>query len=100
MWDSIGLSDIEQAKHNLQLRRVETLNRHAEEIKGLDDEQLEVDQLATAIAAFISKFGKGVRTSDAPATSTEAPPEGGRTEDLAVDQHHASTSSMNFRRYG
>ena len=58
MWDTIATSDIEQAKHSLNLRRAETLSRHAEEMNALDAEQAEVDQLASAIATFMSRFGK------------------------------------------
>jgi hypothetical protein len=59
MWDKIDSGDIDRAKHSLNLRRVETLSRHAEEINALDAEQTEVDELAVAIANFMSKFGKG-----------------------------------------
>ena len=65
MWDSITSSDIEQAKHNLNLRRAETVSRHAEEIKLLDADQSELDQLVHAIEAFTSKYknGNGAITS-------------------------------------
>jgi iron-sulfur cluster repair protein YtfE (RIC family) len=55
MWDNITSSDIEQAKHHLNLRRAETVSRHAEEIKVLDADHAELDQLVHVIEAFTSK---------------------------------------------
>lgn len=81
MWDKIDSGDIEQAKHSLNLRRAETLSRHAEEIKTLDAEQTEVDELESAIAKFMSKFGEGAGPSDAPPASV-------------------TETDVNFRRYG
>ncbi len=98
MWDRIASSDIEQAKHGLNQRRAETLNRHAEEIKVLDADQSEVDQLAAAIATFISKFGKDVGSLGA--STGEMPEEkSADDEDPEVDQKPAPTFGLNFRRF-
>jgi hypothetical protein len=102
MWDSIASSDIEQAKHSLNLRRAETLSRHAEEIKALDTDQTEVDELASAIAQFISKFGKGATSSDAPSASPEAAPEQKSVENgnAEAGREAVVTYGANFRHYG
>ena len=103
MWDSIASSDIEQAKHSLNLRRAETLSRHAEEITALDTEQSEVDQLAGAIATFMSKFGKGIKSSDAPAVSTDEPPPEKPAENDSPEvggQSAVASFGMNFRNFG
>ena len=101
MWDSITSSDIEQAKHRLNLRRAETLSRHAEEMKALDTDQTEVDELAAAIAQFISKFSKGATSSDAPmpTASPEATPEEKSVENgNAEARREAASYGMNFLR--
>ena len=105
MWDKITSSDIEQAKHSLSMRRAETLSRHAEEIKALDAEQTEVDQLAAAIATFMSKFGKSAASSGEPAASTEDTPEEKPAENENPDagRHRALASfdgMTNFRSFG
>ena len=65
MWDSIASSDIAQAKHSLNLRRAAALSRHAEEIKVLDADHSELDQLVRIIETFTSKNknGNGAVTS-------------------------------------
>ena len=103
MWDKITSSDIEQAKHSVNLRRAETLSRHAEELKGLDGEQTEVDELAVAIAAFMSKFGKGAALSGEPAASTEETPEKKPAENEDPDtgrQRALGSYGMNFKASG
>ena len=103
MWDSIASSDIEQAKHSLNLRRAETLSRHAEEITALDTERSEFDQLAAAIDTFMSKFGKGIKSSDAPAVDANEPPpeKPAESDNPEVGRQSAAASfGMNFRNFG
>ena len=56
LWDQLTPTHIERAKHELGNRRAEMLARHAEELKGLDVDQSEIDTLAQAIDAFAQKF--------------------------------------------
>ena len=69
MWDQLKPSDIERAKQDLVTRRAEMLARHAEELRGLDADQTQLDALEQAITAFLQKFsaqaGAGVVKLDA-----------------------------------
>jgi hypothetical protein len=56
MWDQLKPSDIERAKSELGDRRAEMLARHAEELKGLDVDQNQLETLERAIASFLQKF--------------------------------------------
>jgi hypothetical protein len=56
VWDQLTPGDIERAKQELGVRRSEMLARHAEELKGLDATQAELDTLDRAIEAFARKF--------------------------------------------
>jgi len=56
MWDQLTPNDIERAKSELGERRAEMLARHAEELKGLDADQSQLDTLEHAIASFLQKF--------------------------------------------
>ena len=102
MWDRISSGDIEQAKHGLNLRRAETLSRHAEEIKALDAERTEVDELASAITKFMSKFGEGIASSDAPTASGAKTPEEdpAQANNPEVDREPVTEMGVNFRHYG
>ena len=65
VWDQLTPGDIENAKTELAGRRAEMLARHAEELKGLDTDQAQLDTLAEAIELFARKF-KLPAQSDAP----------------------------------
>lgn len=69
MWDQLKPSDIERAKQDLVTRRAEMLARHAEELRGLEADQAQLDALEQAITAFLQKFnaagGAGVVKLDA-----------------------------------
>ena len=56
MWDKLTAADLERVKRGLAARRSEMLARHAEELKGLEADQSEVNVIETAIAAFTQKF--------------------------------------------
>ena len=56
MWDRLSVGDIEQVKRGLTQRRAELLARHAEELKALEAEQAEIDNIERSIAAFARKF--------------------------------------------
>ena len=68
-WDQLKPSDITRAKEDLVTRRAEMLARHAEELRGLDADQAELDGLEQAITGFLQKFnspaGAGVVKLDA-----------------------------------
>ena len=68
-WDQLKPSDITRAKEDLVTRRAEMVARHAEELRGLEADQAELDGLEQAITAFLQKFnspaGAGVVKLDA-----------------------------------
>jgi hypothetical protein len=58
VWDQLTPVDIERAKSELDARRAEMLARHAEELKGLDIDQTQLEALEQAIGAFLQKFSQ------------------------------------------
>ena len=56
LWDRLTPTHIERAKHQLGIRRIEMLARHADELKAMDVDQSEIADLALAIDAFVEKF--------------------------------------------
>jgi hypothetical protein len=56
VWEQLTPNDIERARNELGVRRAELLARHAEELKGLDADQSQIETLEQAIAAFATKF--------------------------------------------
>ena len=56
MWDKLTVADLERVKRELGTRRAEMLARHAEELKGLEADQREIDAIKQAISAFTQKF--------------------------------------------
>jgi hypothetical protein len=64
MWDQLKPTDIERAKNELGERRAEMLARHAEELKGLDADQSQLETLEQAIASFLRKFNSSSPESD------------------------------------
>ena len=53
VWDQLTPADIERVKSELGTRRAEMLARHAEELKGLDAEQTQIETLEQAIEMFL-----------------------------------------------
>jgi len=49
MWDKLTAADIEHINHGLATRRSKMLARHAEELKVLEAEQTEIDNIEQAI---------------------------------------------------
>jgi hypothetical protein len=58
MWDLLKKTDIQQAKQDIKLRRVEILRKHAEETRTLDSDQVELEILNHLIDIFTLKFKK------------------------------------------
>jgi hypothetical protein len=56
VWDRLTPGHIERAKHELSIRRVEMLTRHAAELRAQEADRNEIDALAQAIDAFVQKF--------------------------------------------
>src|SRR5205807_9210376 len=67
--------DIQQAKNQLQLTREQVLSRHAEELRGLDAEQAEIEMLNLLAGSFTRKFKRQVTPPPAPAITVETKPE-------------------------
>lgn len=78
MWEQITRADIQEAKHRLDLRRAETLSRHAEEIKSLDAQLLDIESVERIVGAFFEEYmnseslasGLKVGSPDEPGRST------------------------------
>ena len=64
MWNQLTPNDIERAKHELNERRAEMLARHAEELKGLNTDQNQLETLEQAIASFLQKFNPASPASE------------------------------------
>lgn len=58
VWDQLTPNDIERAQAELGARRAEMLARHAEELKALEVEQSELENLERAIDAFVRRLAK------------------------------------------
>jgi len=56
VWNELTPGDLERAKREIELRRAETLARHAAELQALEQDQGELDALVQAIEAFTRKF--------------------------------------------
>jgi hypothetical protein len=56
MWDKVSRADLEEVKQRLNVRREETLRRHTEELRALDGECAEVEELERLIGAVFAKF--------------------------------------------
>lgn len=64
VWDQLRPSDIERARQELGTRRAELLARHAEELRGLDAEQSQLDTLVESIDAFMRRFSTAAPDAD------------------------------------
>jgi len=56
VWDQLTPSDLERAKEALVSRRTEMLARHAEELKALEADGNQLEELERAISAFLRRF--------------------------------------------
>jgi hypothetical protein len=66
MWDKVSRADLEEAKQRLNVRREETLRRHTEELRALDGECAEVEELERLIGVVFAKFE--IQTGSPPAS--------------------------------
>jgi hypothetical protein len=67
MWDQIKRTDVELAKQQLAERRNMTLQRHVEEIKQLDADEIEIDSLGRLVEGFANKYlNSGTQTDEQP----------------------------------
>lgn len=72
MWENLTPADIEQAKDELRQRRDDVLRRQAEETRGLDAEQADIERLHQMLTTFAEKFGTAPARPPEPAdTSAE-----------------------------
>src|SRR4029077_16718965 len=97
MWALLKKTDIEQANQKLNLRRAETLRRHAEESQNLDADLVELETLNELVDVFVQKLRKPVIVShspvSSPVTSSVSPPisanhSGGQTSAQARHRRH------------
>lgn len=58
MWDTVKQTDFARARQELELRRAETLRRHAVEIESLEADAAAIETLNRLAAAFCEKFRK------------------------------------------
>lgn len=75
MWHQLTPADLRRGRHQLNLRRADTLKKHAEETKALrarqaeelhkfDEKHAEIDALETMLDSFASEF-KSERQAEA-----------------------------------
>jgi hypothetical protein len=55
MWEQLTPADIERVKQRLATERIETLSRHAEELKAVDADQAEIETFERLVAAFVNE---------------------------------------------
>ena len=84
MWNNITPEDFEQAREQLELRREETLRKHAEEISALDAEQTDVETLDRMVTEFSRKF-KIAAVSSPETSGVEEPAMPSDTEEESTD---------------
>ena len=77
MWDQIKRTDVEFAKRQLAERRNITLQRHVEELKQLDADEIEIDMLGRLVEGFAKKYLNGGTQTD------EQPIPGGAVQEVA-----------------
>jgi hypothetical protein len=95
MWEQITRVDIERSKRRLATRRIETLTRHAEELKGLDADQADIDKFERLIAAFASKYLISSASASSPTTASE------KTTDVAAStEPPAADASSQLTDFG
>ena len=72
MWDQIKRTDVELAKQQLAERRNMTLQRHVEELKQLDADEIEIETLGRLVEVFTEKYLNGhTRTAEEPTPATQ-----------------------------
>ncbi len=72
MWDKLSHADLDAAKQQLKSHREEMLRRHAEELRGLESDQAEIETLNQLVGAFAKKFRNATTSSFELAASGEA----------------------------
>jgi hypothetical protein len=85
MWNNITPADFEEAREELQLRREETLRKHAEEISALDAEQADVESLDRMVTEFAEKF-KIAATSSSETSDDEEQAMPGNTDEASTTE--------------
>jgi hypothetical protein len=103
MWDRLKQSDLAEAKQQLRRRVDETLRRHAEEIRGLDNDVAEVEVLNRLVDAFSEKFGTAPAAPMAAAKGPEAAASGNapdrpasRSRQAEPEQERRAGARTNF----
>ena len=71
MWDELKRTDVELARQKLDELRNVTLQRHAEELKQLDNDESEIDMLARLAEAITEKYLNGRTQADEQANPGE-----------------------------
>jgi hypothetical protein len=94
MWDQIKRTDVELAKQQLAERRNMTLQRHAEELKQRDADEIEIDMLGRLVEGFANKYLNSGTQID------EQPIPGGAVQEVAHagSQHEASPPGSEVRQ--
>jgi hypothetical protein len=59
MWNQLSRADLDRVKRELDVRRLEMLARHAEELRALETDKAEIDILEQAIDGIAGKFNIG-----------------------------------------
>jgi hypothetical protein len=89
MWDELKRTDVELAKQKLAELRKVTLQRHAEELKQLDVDEAEIDNLVRLAEAITQKYLNGrTRATEEPTPAIQ------RTAAPTVEQEEAPPGIM------
>lgn len=87
MWEVLKPTDIEEAQRQLKARRAELVRRQAEELAGLQADEVDLVALDRLAAAFSSKFKKAAAPAPAePMVAVEKKP------DLPIVQHQPTST--------
>ena len=89
MWEKLTPDDIARARNSWMLTRADTLGRHAQELRDLDDEQDKIEELERLIGAFAEKYASSATTAGQPTTPSNEQP----TEAVALEEHAAGTAA-------
>ena len=74
MWEQLTPADIQRVKQRLAAQRIETLTRHMEEIRSLDEDQAETEKFERLVAAFATKHMIAPTVRPSTSTATEDRP--------------------------
>src|SRR5205823_8001970 len=95
MWDQLKRTDVELARQKLAELRGITVQRHAEELKQLDNDEAEIDTLARLAEAITKKYLNGGAQPNEQPTQGDAARDPARRE---TEQEESLPASLELRQ--